>query len=133
MFNQNDILARLQNGEDASVIAEEMAAALNGAIDAHNYEMCQNEVDASLEVAAEALTDYIANKYPALLDVMELSPEMLKEIVDTIAEVTMPLMPLLSALKNEDDCDCHCECCTCDSTTPVDPIANVLIYMGLMQ
>ena len=31
MFNEKDILARLQNGEDAQKIADEMAAALNAA------------------------------------------------------------------------------------------------------
>ena len=31
MFNEKDILARLQNGEDAQKIADEMAAILNAA------------------------------------------------------------------------------------------------------
>ena len=50
MFNEKDILARLQNGEDVQKIADEMAAALNQANKAYTDQKAKEEAD---RVAAE--------------------------------------------------------------------------------
>ena len=50
MFNEKDILVRLQNGEDVQKIADEMAAALNQANKAYTDQKAKEEAD---RVAAE--------------------------------------------------------------------------------
>ena len=50
MFNEKDILARLQNGEDVQKIADEMAAAQNQANKAYTDQKAKEEAD---RVAAE--------------------------------------------------------------------------------
>ena len=69
---------------------------------------------------------------------MELTPDKLKELIDTLAEAVAPLASLFSALKDqfgdEDECDGNCDCCSChEPAAPVDPLAKFLSDMGLMQ
>ena len=72
---EKDILARLQNGEDASKIAEEMASALNKAQAAYSeeqkaaaaLEQCQKEKEADMKAILSMLKDYFI-KYNIISD-----------------------------------------------------------------
>lgn len=54
MFNEKDILARLQNGEDAQKIADEMAAILNAANKTYTDQIeAEKKAAAALKAAAQ--------------------------------------------------------------------------------
>lgn len=61
-MNMNDIIARLKNGEDAQVIADEMAKSLNDAVKQVEKETKQADRKAAL---AQEIADRI-NEYAAL-------------------------------------------------------------------
>ena len=132
MFNANDILARLQNGEHPEAIANEMADCLNHAIDMHNAA----ELESTLDCAADDITTYLRAKYPKECEALdfELDGEDLREILDGFMAV-FPIIDILSSLGGivptpdikvscGPDCDCHGD---------VDPIAAFLSQMGLKQ
>lgn len=132
MFNANDILARLQNGEHPESIANEMADCLNHAIDMHNAA----ELESILDCAADDITTYLRAKFPkecADLD-LDLDGEDLGEILDALMAV-LPLIDMLSDLQGMipapvakksygSTCGCH------DGN---DPIKAFLSEMGLLQ
>ena len=70
MFNKEDILARLQNGEDAQKIANEFADLLNGVIEekaqADAASKRQNEKIKDAEHMINAIVDYMSKWYPDL-------------------------------------------------------------------
>ena len=130
MFNSNDILARLQNGENPEAIANDMANCLNHAIDMHNAA----ELEETLDCAADDITTYLRAKYPkecAALD-LDIDGEDLGEILDAL----MTVLPVIDMLGNLNDmlggsmampksaCDCH---------VSKDPIQAFLSEMGLLQ
>ena len=130
MFNANDILARLQNGEHPKDIANEMAVCLNQAIDMHEAK----ELKSTLDCAANDISTYLRAKFPkecAALD-DELDGEVLGEILDAL----MTVLPVIDMLGNLNDmlggamatpkstCNCH---------VSKDPIQAFLSEMGLLQ
>lgn len=128
MFNANDILARLQNGEHPEAIANEMADCLNHAIDMHNAA----ELESVLDCAADDITTYLRAKYPkecAALD-DELDGEVLGELLDILMTILpmidiLSMMPAPAAKKScGPTCGCH------DGN---DPIKAFLSEMGLLQ
>lgn len=77
MYNVNDILARLQNGESADAIAQSFADALNGAIQKQQEEKAAEAKRHEDKVAA--LTDIIDN----VIDfIEEFYPDMIPNGVD---------------------------------------------------
>ena len=75
MFNEKDILARLQNGEDAQVIADEFAKLLNSANKAYTEEQKKAEAEAKakqiqqdkedeLDEILEYLREWMCRYYP---------------------------------------------------------------------
>lgn len=123
MFNSSDILARLQNGENPEVIANEMADCLNHAIDMHNAV----ELEDALDCAADDISTYLTAKYPKECDALgfELDGEVLGEILDGL----MTVLPMLNDLQSmipapvvKKSCECH------DGN---DPIKAFLSKMGL--
>ena len=75
MFNEKDILARLQNGEDAQAIADEFAKLLNNANKTYTDEIkkaeaearakqIQEEKETELTVILEDLKDWMSRYYP---------------------------------------------------------------------
>lgn len=130
MFNSNDILARLQNGENPEAIANEMADCLNHAIDMHNAA----ELEEILDCAADDITTYLRAKYPkecAALD-HELDGEVLGEILDALMTI-LPMIDMVSDLQGmlggamampKSTCNCH---------VSKDPIQAFLSEMGLLQ
>ena len=94
MFNANDILARLQNGERPEAIANEMADCLNHAIDMHNAA----KLEKTLDCAASDIIKYLRVKFPkecAALD-GEFDGEVLGEILDAL----MAVLPMLNDLQD---------------------------------
>ena len=132
MFNANDILARLQNGEHPEAIANEMADCLNHAIDMHQA----TKLEKTLDCAASDISTYLRAKFPKECDALdfELDGEVLGEILDAIMAV-LPVIDMLNDLQGMiptpdikvscgPNCDCHGD---------VDPIAAFLSQMGLKQ
>ena len=104
MFNMEDILARLQNGEDPEAIAEEFTDALNGAIDKQREDEAaekeQHELDIYLSAASETLKAYVEKKYPevdkALLNKLT-AEDYLAELIEGLVVALDALSPLLDA------------------------------------
>lgn len=104
MFNMEDILARLQNGEDPEAIAEEFTDALNGAIDKQREDEVikkeQYELDRYLAAASESLRVYVEKKYPevdkALLNKLT-DKDYLAELIEGLVVTLDALSPLLDA------------------------------------
>lgn len=64
---KNEVLVRLQNGEDAQAIANEIADMLNAALDEHEAQK-EAELKAKAEVEKQERLDEIADKILHLLD-----------------------------------------------------------------
>ncbi len=130
MFNANDILARLQNGEHPEAIANEMADCLNHAIDQFHEEGLND----ALDCAADDITTYLRAKFPKECEALDLDidGEDLGEILDAL----MTVLPVIDMLGNLNDmlggamatpkstCNCH---------VSKDPIQAFLSEMGLLQ
>ena len=106
MFDSKDILARLQNGESPQKLADELAEALNSAL--NQYDEIQEQKRAEVQKVADAqntvntLLDFVEAYYPDLYDEefrTEFTGEVfVKAIDDTIAEVEK----LKTSIKNLD-------------------------------
>ena len=91
MVNQKDILARLQAGESADVIAQELANALNAASAQYAEEQAANDIAAQkaefVEEIADIVRDYImtfhADSYIAtMIQDQEINPVEIVEMLD---------------------------------------------------
>ena len=130
MFNSNDILARLQNGENPESIANEMANCLNHAIDMHNAA----ELEETLDCAADDITTYLRAKYPkecAALD-LDIDGEDLGEILDALMTV-LPVIDMLGNLNDMLGGAMATPKSTCNCQGSKDPIQAFLSEMGLLQ
>lgn len=104
MFNMEDILARLLDGEDPEAIAEEFTDALNGAIDKQREDEVANkekeEINTYLSAASETLKAYVEKKYPevdkALLNKLT-AEDYLAELIEGLVVALDALSPLLDA------------------------------------
>ena len=127
MFNANDILTRLQNGEHPEAIANEMADCLNHAIDMHNAA----ELEDVLNRAADDITTYLTAKFPKECEALdfELDGEGLGEILDAI----MTIIPMLNDLQDMIPAPGVKKSCgpTCGCHDSNDPIKAFLSEMGL--
>ena len=130
MFNSNDILARLQNGENPESIANDMANCLNHAIDMHQAA----ELEETLDCAADDITTYLRVKYPKECAALELDGEVLGEILDALMTV-LPMIDMLSDLQGMIPTGMLKTSCgpTCDCHVSKDPIQAFLSEMGLLQ
>ncbi len=129
MFNSSDILARLQNGENPEVIANEMADCLNHAIDMHNAA----ELEGALDYAADDISTYLTTKYPKECDALgfELDGDGLREILDAL----MTILPVLDDLQGMIPTPVVKKSCgpTCGCHDGNDPIKAFLSQMGLKK
>lgn len=104
MFNMEDILARLQDGDDPEVIAGEFTNALNGAINKQREDEAANkekeELNTYLSAASEALKLYVEKKYPkvdkALVNKLT-DEDSLTELIEGLVVALDALSPLLDA------------------------------------
>lgn len=111
MINEKDILARLQAGEDAQEIADELVAALNNATNTYMAEQAEakrkaeaekakaeaieEEKDELAQIIADAVMDYIAVAAPELVEGEDedLSGDEVRKLLDS-------MIPLMVSMKN---------------------------------
>lgn len=95
-MNMNDILARLQNGEDAQKIANEFADMLNGAIAQQKQAAAQLQKAEELQRVLDAALDWFDTYYPEFktenvelnaTDVIKMLDESKADIVELIDAV----------------------------------------------
>ena len=129
MFNANDILARLQNGEHPESIANDMADCLNHAIDMHNAA----ELESILDCAADDITTYLRAKYPK--ECAALDPELDGEVLGELLDALMTIFPVLDDLQGMMPAPVVKMSCgpTCGCHDGNDPIKAFLSEMGLLQ
>lgn len=129
MFNANDILARLQNGENPEAIANDMANCLNHAIDMHQT----TKLEKTLDCAASDISTYLTAKYPRECEALgfELDGDGLGEILDGL----MTIFPVLNDLQGLSPAPVAKMSCgpTCGCHDSNDPIKAFLSEMGLLQ
>lgn len=102
MFNTEDILARLLDGDDPEAIAEEFTNALNGALNKQRENEIadkeKEELNTYLTAASEALKLYIEKKYPevdkALVDRLT-DEDYLADLIEGLVVALDALSPLL--------------------------------------
>lgn len=111
-FTQEDILARLRNGENPETIADEIAKGLNQAIkiveqenEAKKKEIQMKkeakeaELDAIAEGIADAIMDYMCVQDPSLTDVFAkdpIEPSYVRQALD----ISQPMMNLIKSLSD---------------------------------
>lgn len=108
MYNVNDILARLQNGESADAIAQSFADALNGAIQKQQEEqaaVAQRHEDkvAALTDIIDDVIDFIEEFYPEMIPEgmdFEFSAEDAEDVIKTLDESMPKFVELNAALSN---------------------------------
>ena len=131
MFNKNDILSRLQNGEDASAIANEFADMLNAVIqEKAEAEAAVKEKNAKLNDTRE-LTEHIFNYmkkwYPDLsLDMEELPDDVAETVMAAFDDLVVELRPLVNLSKKLTSGPVKVQV-----KTSSDPIADFLKRYGL--
>ena len=128
MVNQKDILARLQAGESADVIAQELADALNAASAQFAEEQAANDVKAQktefVEEIADIVHDYImtfhADSYIAemitdqeinpteIVEMLDASFEQLDQEIRKLKEIEKMLGGILGKLEHNCGPDCGC-------------------------
>ena len=132
MFNSNEILARLQNGEHPESIANDMANCLNHAIDMHQAA----ELEETLDCAADDITTYLRAKFPKECEALDLDidGEDLGEILDVLMAI-LPVIDMLSDLQGMMPAPVVKMSCgpTCGCHDGNDPIKAFLSEMGLLQ
>lgn len=109
MMNEKDILARLQAGENAQDIANEMVAALNAANAAYIQEQeakakaaaeanaVENELNDLAQIIADAIIDYITIAEPEVLDVVPDGEEAISGA--EVREMMDAMLPMLVSMK----------------------------------
>ena len=158
MVNMNDILARLQNGESADVIAQEMVDALNAANAQFAEEQAAaqkaNDIAAQkaefVEEMADIVRDYImtfhADSYIAemiadqeidpaeIVEMLDQSFEQLDQEIRKLKEIEKMFSGLMAKLDEHhpiphaDNCDCGCHD---KATGKIEPNADAL--MGFLK
>ena len=128
MVNQKDILARLQAGESADVIAQELANALNAASAQYAEEQAANDIAAQkaefVEEIADIVRDYImtfhADSYIAsmiqdqeinpveIVEMLDQSFEQLDQEIRKLKEIEKMFSGLVAKFDHADNCDCGC-------------------------
>ena len=133
MFNSNEILARLQNGEHPESIANDMANCLNHAIDMHQAA----ELEETLDCAADDINTYLRAKFPKECEALDLDID--GEDLGEILDVLMAILPVIDMLGDLNGMlggalpmgmSVPKPTCRCDGN---DPIKAFLSEMGLLQ
>jgi hypothetical protein len=106
MYDVNDILARLQNGENADTIAQEFADALNGAIQKRNEEKAAADRKAekveTLIWILDDIIDFVKEFYPELIvdEDIEVTSEDVERIIKVLDVYVPKFKELNAALAN---------------------------------
>lgn len=91
MYNMEDILARLRNGEDADAIATELTNAMNGALEAHKAEIAAKEAEAEAAELEEEKLDYFVDLVDGIIDFIKTYYVKSEEAMEFIDEFTNDL------------------------------------------
>lgn len=108
MYNVNDILARLQNGESADAIAQSFADALNGALQKQQEEKAaaaQRHEDkvAALTSIIDDVIDFIEEFYPEMIPEgmdFEFSAEDAEDVIKALDDSMPQFIELNAALSD---------------------------------
>lgn len=90
MFDSNYILTRLQNGEKADSIAQEMADALNGAIaeqTKRKFDDVQKSLHEDCDIIAEAMGDFLQKVCPEMVTDETIDGNTVYEIMNDVVEL----------------------------------------------
>lgn len=153
MVNQKDILARLQAGESADVIAQEMVDALNAANAQFAEEKAANDVKAQKTEFVEEMADIVRNYImtfhgdsfiaemiadqelnPAeIVEMLDQSFEQLDQEIRKMKELEKMFSGLMAKLDaHADNCDCGCHDKATGKIEPnMDALAGFLKANGL--
>ena len=151
MYNVNDILARLQNGESADAIAQSFADALNGAIQKQQEEKAAEAKRHEDKVAAltdiiDNVIDFIEEFYPDMIPNgvdLEFSAEDVEGVIEALDDSIPKFKELgaalaeLEALTKKPEADrvvakINRKPATLTATVNGDAITNFLKANGLM-
>ena len=108
MFDEKTILARLQNGEDAQKIADEMAAMINSTIQTYNDQKAAEEAaKAQTEVQKkeelQEILDLFADWFNAYYGIDakgELNADQVLELIDSVQEYIKAMNDLSAVFGN---------------------------------
>ena len=155
MVNMNDILARLQAGESADAIAQEMVDALNAANAQFAEEQAANDVKAQkaefVEEMADIVRDYIMTFHAdsciaemikdqeinpvEIVEMLDASFEQLDQEIRKLKEIEKMFSGLMAKLdehhpihKHDANCDCGCHD---KAVGKIEPNADAL--MGFLK
>jgi hypothetical protein len=151
MYNVNDILARLQNGESADAIAQSFADALNGALQKQQEEKAmaakrhEDKVAALTDIIDDVI-DFIEEFYPEMIPEgmdFEFSAEDAEDVIKALDDSMPQFIELNAALsslqtltkKPEADrviAKTECKPATFTAAVNGDAISNFLKANGLM-
>ena len=152
MVNQKDILARLQAGESADVIAQEMVDALNAANAQFAEEKAANDVKAQkaefVEEMADIVRDYIMTFHAdsciaemikdqeinpvEIVEMLDQSFEQLDQEIRKMKEIEKMLGGILGKLEHNCGPDCGCADKATGKIEPnMDALAGFLKANGL--
>lgn len=104
MFYKDEILARLANGEDAQVIADDLAKTLNDAIQEHLDTQAANEKKSvkadRIAFIMNDILDFMEDYYPELYDkeLRDFDKNELLEFVEDAIEETKKMRSVLSEI-----------------------------------
>lgn len=108
MYNVNDILARLQNGESADAIAQSFADALNGALQKQQEEKAmaakrhEDKVAALTDIIDDVI-DFIEEFYPEMIPAgmdFEFSAEDVEDVIKALDDSMPQFIELSAALSD---------------------------------
>ena len=131
MFDKNDILSRLQNGEDATAIANEFANMLNAVIqekaEADAAANKKNEKLCATRELTEHIFNYMKKWYPDLdLGMDELPDDVAETVMAAFDDLIVELRPLVNLSKKLTSGPVKVSV-----KTSSDPIADFLKRYGL--
>lgn len=104
MFDEKTILARLQNGEDAQKIADEMAAMINSTIKTYNDQKAAEEVERAKVQKKEELQEILDlfadwfNTYYGIDAKGELEADAVLELIESVQEYIKAMTDLGAVL-----------------------------------
>ena len=143
MYDVNDILARLQNGENADAIAQEFADALNDAIQKRNEEKAaadrKADMVATLTCILDEVIEVVEEFYPDLIvdEDLEVTPEDVERIIEVLDVYAPKFKELSAALANLEastskPSPAPKKAIPVSFTIDTDPINNFLKQHGLL-
>ena len=99
MYNLNDIVTRLQNGEDSEMIAKEMSQLLNDAM----KEVSKREQEEKAKIEQEKLlTELSLNIIHSVKDYFAVAcPSLARKMMDEVVKALKPYEKILKGLKTK--------------------------------